>query len=70
MADFAHWWADSSKKVSRKKIDATSLGQHWVDAVEKRHGVAVFAIEGRFRPIPGWTLEPDRQAPRPTRQAS
>jgi len=30
MADFAHWWADSSKKVSRKQIDATSLGQHWV----------------------------------------
>src|ERR1700686_5768551 len=40
------------------------------DAVEKRLAIIGVAIGGRFRPIPGRALPPDRRTPEPTCQAS
>ena len=42
----------------------------WVDAVEKSLAIIGFAVGGRFRPIPGLALPPDRRTPEPTCQAS
>src|ERR1700724_251329 len=42
----------------------------WVDAVEKSLAIIGVAIGGRFRPIPGRALPPDRRTPELTCQAS